>query len=233
MQRSEYIDYKNKIICADSYKFLKSLDADSVDCIYTDIPYELTCTNNTKPFLSQIKDFANGTDFTILNEFVRVLKKINLFIWCSTNQIYPILDYFHELNCHVNILVWCKTNPVPFCHNCWLSDVEYCLHIRESKVCLNKGYHHKQKFFVSSTNMTDKRKYGHPTIKPLEFVMNHLKHATQVGDLILDPFCGSGTTCVAAKKLGRNYLGIELEKKFCDLSELRLSEIQLDGKPSQ
>ena len=45
---------------------------------------------------------------------------------------------------------------------------------------------------------------------------------TQPGDIILDPFCGSGTTCVAAKKLGRKYIGIDIEQKYVDIARTRI-----------
>jgi DNA modification methylase len=62
---------------------------------------------------------------------------------------------------------------------------------------------------------------GHPTVKPLS-VIHDLASRCPEGGIILDPFCGSGTTLVAAKMLGRRYIGIDIEKKYCDIAEERL-----------
>ena len=62
----------------------------------------------------------------------------------------------------------------------------------------------------------------HPTQKPEKLVAKLLLASSQPGDLVLDPFLGSGTTAVAAKKLGRHFVGIELEKRYCLLAAKRL-----------
>lgn len=53
-----------------------------------------------------------------------------------------------------------------------------------------------------------------------------IKLFTREGDLVLDPFLGSGTTAVAAKKMGRNYLGIDIKEEFCEIATIRLDRIQ-------
>ena len=62
----------------------------------------------------------------------------------------------------------------------------------------------------------------HPTQKPLRLVRRALLASTREGDLIFDPFCGSGTTGVAAKELGRFFVGAELEREFCELAGRRI-----------
>ena len=76
----------------------------------------------------------------------------------------------------------------------------------------------------------DKGNFEHPTIKPLEFVKNHIINSTGEGDIVLDPFCGSGTTCVAAKELGRQYIGIEIDPKYAKIAEDRLNGITASGQ---
>ena len=67
-------------------------------------------------------------------------------------------------------------------------------------------------------------KTGHPAVCPQQLVEKHLRSWSNAEDLVLDPFMGSGTTALAARKLNRHYLGFELEKKYYDLIERRLSE---------
>ena len=68
----------------------------------------------------------------------------------------------------------------------------------------------------------------HPTTKPVALVERFLRLHSRPGDIVLDPFCGSGTTCVAAKQLGRKYIGIDIDEGYCDIAKDRL--LQLDGK---
>ena len=62
----------------------------------------------------------------------------------------------------------------------------------------------------------------HPTQKPLKLIQQVLLTASKKGDLVLDPFIGSGTTAVVAKALGRNWIGIEKEKRYVDLATNRI-----------
>ena len=62
----------------------------------------------------------------------------------------------------------------------------------------------------------------HPTQKPLGVLVWLLGKYSKEGDIILDPFCGSGTTCVAAKMLGRRYIGIDISEKYCEIARKRV-----------
>jgi site-specific DNA-methyltransferase (adenine-specific) len=63
----------------------------------------------------------------------------------------------------------------------------------------------------------------HPTQKPEKLLAKIILASTKAGDLVLDPFLGSGTTSVVAKKLGRRYVGVEIDEKYCRLAEKRLA----------
>lgn len=68
---------------------------------------------------------------------------------------------------------------------------------------------------------------SHPTQKPLKLIQQVLLAATNKGHLVLDPFIGSGTTAVVAKALGRNWVGIEKEKKYVDLANKRVTDYKV------
>jgi site-specific DNA-methyltransferase (adenine-specific) len=68
------------------------------------------------------------------------------------------------------------------------------------------------------------RPHDHPTPKPLKLMKRLIADFTDKGELILDPFCGSGTTLVAAKEMGRRAVGIEIEEKWCAVAKRRLSQ---------
>lgn len=150
-----------------------------------------------------------------------------IYIWCSKLQIIDLLNYYNNKNCNFNILVWCKTNPTPATNNSWLPDIEYCLCIKEKGAPrYNDGYNLKHKYYISPLNVKDKKIYNHPTIKPLEFVKQHILHSTNEGDKVLDCFMGSGTTGVACKQLKRDFIGIELNKEYFDIACKRIEEVQ-------
>ena len=144
------------------------------------------------------------------------------------------MNYFvGKKSCLFEILTWDKTNPTPQTNNCWLPDIEYCLYFREKgAVKLNDGYDHKSKWYVSGANKRDKGKFEHDTIKPLTLVQRHLAHATQPNDIVLDPFIGSGTTAVACKNLGRNFIGFEKNPKWHKIACDRLNNTDASGQLS-
>lgn len=234
--------FLNKITCGDCYELIKELPDKSVDCIYTDIPYKYEAGGGgTSRIAQQVQKMKNelqdngiwdGIDYSIFQEFVRVMKNINIFIWCSKVQIFDILKWFNEnTDSTYQILTWNKTNPVPMCNGNWLSDIEYCLYFNRGTK-LNDGIEHKSKWYTSSLNVKDKSLFNHPTIKPLPLVKRHLLHATQPNDIVLDPFMGSGTTAVACKELNRQYIGFEIDPKWSKIANDRLNGIDASGQMS-
>jgi len=73
---------------------------------------------------------------------------------------------------------------------------------------------------------------NHPCPKPLEWSMWLIEKSTEVGDLVFDPFCGSGTTLVSAKELGRNYLGCDISEKYVNIAKnaLEMTETKMIRK---
>lgn len=188
---------------------------------------------NQKKAKKDIISISDGFDYKLfIKEAFRVMKVPNIFIWCSPLQIFEIMDELKKYsNSTVAILVWCKSNPIPTTNNNWLSDVEYCLYLRDG-IRLNDGYYLKSKWYLSPINQSDKSKFEHPTIKPLPLVERHIKHTTQENDIVLDCFCGSGTTCVACKNTNRRYIGIELNPKWYKIAVDRLNNIESNGQTS-
>lgn len=238
MQIEEMI---NTIQLGNCYELIKNIPDKSVDCVYIDIPYLFTDGGfSISPLSQRIKklkqvdlvNITNGIDYSIFDELIRIQKKINCFVWCSKDQILDILNYFVGKGCMFEILTWDKTNPTPMTNNVWLPNIEYCLYFREKGVKLNDGYELKSKWYISPINKYDKDLYKHPTIKPLELVKRHLLHATQPNDIVLDCFCGSGTTCVAAKETGRNFIGMEIDKEYYKIAVDRVNGINASGQTS-
>jgi hypothetical protein len=145
--------------------------------------------------------------------FERIMAKckaVNAYIWCNKAQILDYVNWFLDHDCSWDLITWHKTNPTPLCSNKYLSDTEYIIYGRARGVKLYGSYETKRKWYVSPLNTADKKKWGHPTIKPLDIVQTLIENSTLPGDVVLDPFMGSGTTAVACKRAGRAYLGFEV-----------------------
>lgn len=233
----------NEIYNGDAYELIKQIDDKSIDLIITDPPYEFTVNDyNAKFFrdrkINAYKDIKKsninkGIDYSILNEFVRVLKKINCYIWCNKEQIFDYLQFFtKEHNCNFEIIVWGKINPPPLLSGHFLKDKEYCLYFWETGVKTNFNYDIGKTVYYTTLNQLDKKQYLHPTIKPLNIIENLIKVSSVEGDVILDPFVGSGTTCVAAKRLGRKYIGFEINEKYYKIAKDRLQGWNQKGEMS-
>lgn len=72
----------------------------------------------------------------------------------------------------------------------------------------------------------DEIAFKHPAIFPEQLALDHIISWSNEGDIILDPMCGSGTTCKMAFKAHRNYIGIDISKEYCDISKQRLAEYE-------
>ncbi|MCL2176532.1 MAG: site-specific DNA-methyltransferase [Firmicutes bacterium] len=237
----------NNIYQGCAYELIKQIPTASIDLIYTDPPYlyNICKEKATKNKLherankrkEQLSNISNGFDYNIFAEFIRVLKHINIFIWCSEKQVKDILNWFYDRystkEIYHKILCWVKLNPVPLTNFVWLSDIELCIHFRAYGLPLNNSpFDTKRKGYVSNLNVSDKQKFHHPTIKPLALIQNHILHTTKPNDIVLDTFAGSGTTLVAAKNTNRNYIGYELDPKWYNIAKNRLQGITASGQTS-
>lgn len=82
-----------------------------------------------------------------------------------------------------------------------------------------------QKTHHSVWNYEIAPKQGHMTPKPVELIETILRHSSNENDVVLVPFCGSGSECVAATKLGRNFVSFELESKYVEIANIRLESV--------
>lgn len=207
-----------------------------VDLVITDPPYEIETsggglyTQEDKRYVKELsaKNLDTGFSEDVLDALIKLMKKINIYIWCSKKQIPFLLDYFvTKHKCNFDVLTWHKTNPIPACGNKYLSDTEFLLFFREKGVKVYGEYKTKLTYYVTPLNVKDKKEFGHPTIKPLDIIKNLVINSSQEGDVVFDPFIGSGTTAVAAKELNRNFIGFEIDKNYCNIANKRISEVVL------
>ena len=233
----------DEIINGDAYELIKNIPDKSVDLIVTDPPYDFgSGGNNTGIFKTRIKGCTTYDEIAagglnkgidakrILPEFKRVMKRTNIYLWCNKDQIKTYLDFF--FGCNFEFIIWGKSNPPPFVGGHYLKDKEYCLYFWDHGVKNHITCERGRTVYMSKTNVEDKKSYGHPTIKPLPIIENLILNSSDQGGVILDPFSGSGTTCVAAKELGRHYIGFEIDRRYWEISQSRLAgakEIRKEG----
>jgi site-specific DNA-methyltransferase (adenine-specific) len=72
-----------------------------------------------------------------------------------------------------------------------------------------------------------KHQNNHPTVKPIKLMEYLVNLVSKEGHTVLDPFCGSGTTGIACKKLNRNFIGIERDEEYCKIAEARINNLTL------
>ena len=220
------------IYFGDAYELIKHIPDGSVDLILTDPPYDFGGTSfggltKKMKYTGEFKDFITGYDYSLLTEMRRVMKKVNIYLWCNKAQIKTYLEFFH--GCNFEVIIWGKSNPPPFTNGHYLKDKEYCLYFWEKGVKVHPTYETGKTVYLSKTNVKDKKSYGHPTIKPLQIIKNLELNSSERGGTILDPMMGSGTTCVAAKELGRKYIGFEIDRGYFEIAKRRIEETQEGG----
>jgi site-specific DNA-methyltransferase (adenine-specific) len=84
--------------------------------------------------------------------------------------------------------------------------------------------------YVVGKNAEDQEAKGHPAPFPCELARDHISSWSKEGDLILDPMCGSGTSCKAAKQLGRKYIGIDISEEYCNIAINRLDNTKKNNQ---
>lgn len=115
----------------------------------------------------------------------------------------------------------------------WLNDGKEYEFLRKEYEDLRKEYEdlryvfHNQKTSHSVWNYDIEKKQGHVTPKPLTLIKNIILHSSKKRSIVLDCFMGSGTVAVACKQLGRNFIGIEKEAEYVELSNRRLGETEV------
>lgn len=221
----------NKIYNMDCLKGMREMPDNCVDLVVTDPPYVIETSGAgiykqaDKQYVKELNDMKNGFSTEVLDELCRIMKKINIYFFCSQKQIIPLLDYFVKgKKCNWNLLTWHKTNPVPACGNKYLTDTEFILFFREKGVKIYGTFNTKFTYYVTPLNQIDKKKYGHPTIKPTNIVKNLIVNSSLENGIIFDPFMGSGTTAVAAIECGRNFIGYELNPDYYEICNKRIEE---------
>jgi site-specific DNA-methyltransferase (adenine-specific) len=201
---------------------MKLLPDGCVDAVITDIPYgEVNRDSGGLRNLHKgMADVANFQIETLADTFSRLISG-TAYVFCGTEQVSTIRSRFVSAEMLTRLCIWEKPNPSPMNGDkFWLSSIECCVFARKPRAPFNE-------FCVSPVwRVNVQRDQVHPTQKPFELMARLVRASTNEGATILDPFLGSGTTAVAAKKLGRHFLGFEISPEYCAIAEERIRLVE-------
>lgn len=191
------------------------------DLTLTDIPYgEVNRKSNGLRNLD--KDKADIVTFDLI-ELVNMLCNVtkgSIYIFCGTEQVSDIRRTMVQNKMSTRLCIWEKTNPSPMNGDkIWLSGIECCVYGKFPKATFNE--HCKNTVFRFPCG----RNKLHPTQKPLELFEKLILVSSNEGDIVLDPFMGSGTTGVVCKNLNRNFIGIEKDTNYFNIAKNRIEEV--------
>lgn len=226
-----------RLIQGDCFEELPKIES-KIDLIVADPPYEIGrissggTVNDKKKLnaslgdLKEVSDITKGYDIEAFAELVRNLQEdeINAYFFCNKRQIPEYFRvYVDTLRCKFDILCWHKQNALPTYSNKYLSDTEYILYFHKGAgKTFPASYDDAKTYYTDYINHSDKKLWGHPTIKPLPLIEKIVRNSTRRGGMVLDPFMGSGTTGVACLNNGRNFIGIELSDAYYQISRKRI-----------
>lgn len=244
-----YSDEVSELYFSDTFEVLEHIVPGSINLIFADPPYFLsndgiTCQGGkmvsvNKGEWDQVETLEQKHEFN--RRWISLCKKAlapNGSIWISGtyHNIYSIgMALEQEGFKIINNITWQKTNPPPnLACKCFTHSTETILWAQkddkkskhyfnyELMKELNAGKQMKDVWTGPLTPPAEKTFGKHPTQKPLYLLERIILAASKKGDLVLDPFCGSSTTGVAAKQLDRKYIGIDSNEEYIKLSKARL-----------
>lgn len=208
----------NQVHNIDALKLLKSIKDKSIDLFLTDIPYEKV--NKKSNGLRKLdKEKANTKTFELKDFLIQVdrVTKGSGYIFCGKEQVSTIFEFFDQKKYTTRLMIWEKTNPSPMnCQYSWMSGIETFVYFKKPNAVFNE--HYKNSVLKFPNGQSKK----HPTEKPLKLFKYLIEVSSNKGDLVCDPCVGSGTTAVAAKMLGRNFLVGDIDETYCKLTKKRL-----------
>lgn len=222
------------VIHGDCLDVLPTLTERSVDHVITDPPYLLDFKNcvaaqTRKGFLDKtVFKRDMGYQAFVAADVERVGPSIGRVVkrWCI---VWHDAESGHIWRAalgikHVRTGVWCRVNPAPqFTGDRPGQGFELCTIAHGDERLRWNGGGHSAKWHAAQRHGATAEVHGHPTPKPLDLMLALIEDFTDPDDVVLDAFAGSGTTGVAALRLGRRFIGIEREQKWAELSRDRLT----------
>lgn len=223
----------NRFILGDAREELARLQA-KVDCIITDPPYGIGHSSKRRKDKSDTTTskgiVGDVNNMEMLAEVVKLLDSVlknNSHIywftrWDKIAEHYPLLSAFFNIK---NIIIWDKKNRGSGdLLGSYGNRYECIIYGMKGRRTLNEVGGKKRHDDIIEVSKIAPSKLIHPHQKPIELLTFLIEKSTIEGEIVLDPFAGVASTLVAAKKLGRKYIGIEIDEDFYRKGEDRLND---------
>ena len=243
-----FYDNCSALFLSDAFLALEDMRAECVDVIFADPPYFLSnggfsCSGGKRVSVNKgswdkAESLEEKHDFN--RRWIRLCRNVlkpdgTMWITGTFHNIYSVGMALEQEGFKIlNNITWQKTNPPPnlscryFTHSTetilWARKNANAKHYFNYNLMkeINGGKQMKDVWTGTLTPNSEKTYGKHPAQKPLYILERIILASTREGELVLDPFCGSSTTGVACKKLGRNYIGIDNNSEYINLSMRRL-----------
>ena len=225
------MDLINTIINSDTLALMKNIEAESIDLVVTDPPYKVI--SGGKPHKKgQPSGMLSKNDGKIFKhndikpelwipEIYRILKNgTHCYIMTNTINLENYLRICRETGFGLhNVLCWEKNNVTP--SRWYMKNCEFTLFLRKgkAKTINNVGSKMVHQFNNIIGNKT------HPCEKPVDLMKFYIANSSNEEDIVFDPFCGAGSTLIAAKELNRNYLGCEIDEEYFNIAMKRIENM--------
>ena len=218
-----------KLYQGDCLEIMGGIKDKSVDLIVTDPPYLMDYQSNRRKKEDRFNKIKNDKgNYMLIQDYLeechRIMKdNTAIYCFCSWHNI----DFFkNEFEKHFelkNILVWNKNNHgTGDLKGSYAPKHEFILFGHKGRTLLRE----KRIADVIDCPKISSNKLTHPTEKPQDLLEIFIRQSSDVGSIIFDGFMGTGSCGIAAKKLNRNFIGIELDEKYFNIAKDRLENIK-------
>lgn len=201
----------------------RDVTVDPFDLLLTDVPYNVSQRSNG---LRELDYGSWDRDFDIeyfLRRTFGIYSPASCYVWCHETQLSYALLVMREEGLIDRPLAWLKPNPTVINgQRLWLPGLELCAFGKQRGALFNEHCH--PGYWITPPDSMRL----HPNQKPLSVVTDQVRASTERGNVVYDPFAGSGTTLVAAKSIGRRAIGVELSEEYCEVTASRLSQEVLE-----
>jgi site-specific DNA-methyltransferase (adenine-specific) len=246
-------DWLDRVFCEDALAGMARIPDGAIDLILTDPPYNLGKDYGNDSDQQSVDDYLAWTERWIDIAIPKLKDNGSLYIFLTWRFAPEIFVMLKRLLTMMNEIIWDWRVPSMGGSTRSFSSVhdtigffarrrDYYFDLDAVRIpydavtkkarsrsifvgakWLEIGYNPKDLWSVSRLHREHAERVDHPTQKPLEIIERMVKASCPPGGVVLDPFMGSGTTAVAAQRLGRHFTGFELNQAYCDLLTARLA----------
>ena len=248
-------DWVNRVYCEDALAGLARIPDGSVDLILTDPPYNLGKDYGNASDQQSVADYLRWTEQWIDAALPKLKANGSLYIFLTWRYSPEIFVMLKQRMAMMNEIIWDRRVPsmggsvrsfssVHDTIGFFVKRKDYYFDLDAVRIAydaatkkarsrsifigakwLEVGYNPKDLWSVSRLHKEHPERADHPTQKPLEIIERMVKASCPPGGVVLDLFMGSGTTALAAKRCGRDFVGFELNPDYCAIIEQRLAAL--------